>query len=161
MPGDRGTGMNLEMIGEGFEWPGTPRIKAALEVLGFGPKNHIRGLFEHPEGIGPQCEGSRSAGSLPGAPGGPPGPVRKPARTRFSVGREAGGEVLPTNREVPSVACLLFSFSPKRRMIGVHAGAPAEKFAGSDDPASHRRRSSLFFRVAETFGRPSRFFLGV
>jgi hypothetical protein len=34
-------------------------------------------------------------------------------------------------------------------MIKIHAGAPAEKFAGSDDPVSHRRRSSLFFRVVE------------
>jgi hypothetical protein len=37
-----------------------------------------------------------------------------------------------------------FQFRPKRRMIRVHAGAPAEKFAGNDDPAPHRRRPSLF-----------------
>jgi hypothetical protein len=59
------------------------------------------------------------------------------------------------------VAFWLFSFSPKSRMIEIHAGAPAEKFAGSKDPASHRRRSSLFSESWRTFGRPSGSFLGV
>src|SRR5919107_513959 len=55
-----------------------------------------------------------------------------------------------TRRRTPDVAAPdkdarpLFSFPPKRRMIEIHAGAPAEKFAGSEDPVSHRRRSSLF-----------------
>jgi hypothetical protein len=33
----------------------------------------------------------------------------------------------------------LFHFLAKRRMIEIHAGAPAETFAGTDDPAPHRR----------------------
>src|SRR5215213_8447947 len=38
----------------------------------------------------------------------------------------------------------LFHFGAEGRMIEIHAGAPAEKFAGSEDPAPHRRRPSLF-----------------
>jgi hypothetical protein len=55
--------MNLETIGEGFEWPGTPRIKAALEVLGFGPRNHMSGLFGIPSASGRSARGAGRLGA--------------------------------------------------------------------------------------------------
>lgn len=40
---------NIEVIGAGFGRTGTASLKQALEVLGFGPCDHMHENFDHPE----------------------------------------------------------------------------------------------------------------
>lgn len=43
--------MTLQVIGSGFGRTGTKSLKAALEVLGFGPCHHMHEIVEHPEQV--------------------------------------------------------------------------------------------------------------
>ncbi len=43
--------MPLKVIGAGFGRTGTASLKAALDMIGFGPCYHMREVFEHPDHI--------------------------------------------------------------------------------------------------------------